>query len=174
VPAPKQPSAASSPRPARIYPPAAARTMSSATSSAVPSPTGQPVHHAPHQNAVAAFIIGLAIVTLASVLNAAGLNLTKLDHVRVLYVRAGGRAPTLCRSGRARYPRRRGARTGCARCGCSACSYTCRCSHLNQVVKTSDKTPCSSLSQLIGSTLALEYLRAGGRPPLQPPMYAPR
>jgi hypothetical protein len=46
------------------------------------------VHHAPHQNAVAAFIIGLAIVTLASVLNAAGLNLTKLDHVRVL--RVGG------------------------------------------------------------------------------------
>jgi hypothetical protein len=45
---------------------------------------GQSVHHAPHQNAVAAFIIGLAIVTLASVLNAAGLNLTKLDHVRVL------------------------------------------------------------------------------------------
>jgi hypothetical protein len=40
------------------------------------------VHHAPHQNAVAAFIIGLAIVTLASVLNAAGLNLVKLDHVR--------------------------------------------------------------------------------------------
>ncbi|KAI0035873.1 hypothetical protein K488DRAFT_37109, partial [Vararia minispora EC-137] len=38
-----------------------------------------PVHHA---NPVVAFIIGLAIVTLASVLNAAGLNLTKLDHVR--------------------------------------------------------------------------------------------
>jgi hypothetical protein len=64
--------------------------MSSATSSAVPSPTGQPAHHAPHQNAVAAFIIGLAIVTLASVLNAAGLNLTKLDHVRVLCVRERG------------------------------------------------------------------------------------
>jgi hypothetical protein len=33
-------------------------------------------------NPVVAFIIGLAIILLASVLNAAGLNLTKLDHVR--------------------------------------------------------------------------------------------
>lgn len=40
-----------------------------------------PAHHA---SPVVAFIIGLAIVTLASVLNAAGLNLTKLDHVRAL------------------------------------------------------------------------------------------
>lgn len=38
-----------------------------------------PAHHA---NPVAAFIIGLVIVILASILNAAGLNLTKLDHVR--------------------------------------------------------------------------------------------
>ena len=30
---------------------------------------------------VVAFIIGFAIVLLASILNAAGLNLTKLDHV---------------------------------------------------------------------------------------------
>jgi len=29
---------------------------------------------------VVAFIIGLAIILLASILNAAGLNLTKLDH----------------------------------------------------------------------------------------------
>lgn len=33
---------------------------------------------------VVAFIIGLAIILLASILNAAGLNLTKLDHVSVL------------------------------------------------------------------------------------------
>lgn len=33
-------------------------------------------------NPIVAFIIGLAIILLASVLNAAGLNLTKLDHVR--------------------------------------------------------------------------------------------
>lgn len=30
---------------------------------------------------VVAFIIGLTIILLASILNAAGLNLTKLDHV---------------------------------------------------------------------------------------------
>jgi hypothetical protein len=36
-----------------------------------------------HGKPVIAFIIGLSIVTLASVLNAAGLNLTKLDHVLV-------------------------------------------------------------------------------------------
>ena len=33
-------------------------------------------------NPVASFIIGLGIVLLASILNAGGLNLTKLDHVR--------------------------------------------------------------------------------------------
>ncbi|KAI0093398.1 hypothetical protein BDY19DRAFT_923533 [Irpex rosettiformis] len=38
-----------------------------------------PAHHA---NPIVAFIIGLGIVTLASLMNAAGLNLTKLDHVR--------------------------------------------------------------------------------------------
>jgi len=36
---------------------------------------------ASHANPVVAFIIGLAIILLASILNAAGLNLTKLDHV---------------------------------------------------------------------------------------------
>ena len=42
---------------------------------------GDPVPaHQP--NPVVAFIIGLAIILLASLLNAAGLNLTKLDHVR--------------------------------------------------------------------------------------------
>ena len=41
-----------------------------------------PAHHA---NSVVAFIIGLAIILLASILNAAGLNLTKLDHVSVVH-----------------------------------------------------------------------------------------
>jgi len=36
-----------------------------------------------HARPVIAFIIGLSIIILASVLNAAGLNLTKLDHVLV-------------------------------------------------------------------------------------------
>lgn len=34
-----------------------------------------------HASPVVAFIIGLAIILLSSILNAAGLNLTKLDHV---------------------------------------------------------------------------------------------
>jgi len=41
-------------------------------------------------NPVVAFIIGLAIILLASILNAAGLNLTKLDHVcRLLGLKKG-------------------------------------------------------------------------------------
>ncbi|KAK7675965.1 hypothetical protein QCA50_021078 [Cerrena zonata] len=57
----------------------------SASTSVLPSITSSPsldpvpAHHA---SPVVAFIIGLAIVILASILNAAGLNLTKLDHVR--------------------------------------------------------------------------------------------
>lgn len=43
----------------------------------VPVQTGPVRHGSP----VVAFIIGLSIIILASVLNAAGLNLTKLDHV---------------------------------------------------------------------------------------------
>lgn len=42
-----------------------------------------PAHHA---SPVVAFIIGLAIILMASVLNAAGLNLTKLDHVSAWHV----------------------------------------------------------------------------------------
>ena len=65
-----------------------ALSATSSLSSAVPSATpllpiedAVPAHHA---SPVVAFIIGLAIVLLASILNAAGLNLTKLDHVRGL------------------------------------------------------------------------------------------
>ena len=46
----------------------------------VPIPIPVPVRHG---RPVVAFIIGLSIIILASVLNAAGLNLTKLDHVLV-------------------------------------------------------------------------------------------
>ena len=45
----------------------------------VPPPKGVHRHHG---SPVVAFVIGLAIILLASILNAAGLNLTKLDHVR--------------------------------------------------------------------------------------------
>lgn len=57
----------------------ATTTMASLLPSATPDVDAVPAHRA---NPVVAFIIGVAIVTLASVLNAAGLNLTKLDHVR--------------------------------------------------------------------------------------------
>jgi hypothetical protein len=61
-------------------------TLASVTTTLLADATNTPLPdvHDPaprHLNAVLAFIIGLAIVTLASVLNAAGLNLTKLDHV---------------------------------------------------------------------------------------------
>ena len=46
-----------------------------------------------HGSPVVAFIIGLAIVLLASVLNAAGLNLTKLDHVRCFQTLAPATVP---------------------------------------------------------------------------------
>ena len=57
----------------------AATTTALATASTdIPVDDPVPAHHA---SPVVAFIIGLAIVTLSSILNAAGLNLTKLDHV---------------------------------------------------------------------------------------------
>jgi len=39
-----------------------------------------------HDSPVVAFIIGLSIILLASILNAGGLNLTKLDHVHILLI----------------------------------------------------------------------------------------
>lgn len=83
-----------------------------------------PAHHA---NPAVAFIIGLAIILLASVLNAAGLNLTKLDHV--------SSSPHSCwllavsewrfRCGRVRYRSRHDDETGYDRYGCSECYCTC-------------------------------------------------
>lgn len=52
------------------------------TSSDVPNTIDDPVP-AHHASPVVAFIIGLSIIILASILNAGGLNLTKLDHVSV-------------------------------------------------------------------------------------------
>jgi len=52
----------------------------SVTPTPTPSPAGADgAGH--HTNTVVAFITGFAIIMMASVLNAAGLNLTKLDHV---------------------------------------------------------------------------------------------
>ncbi|THG94282.1 hypothetical protein EW145_g8171, partial [Phellinidium pouzarii] len=77
-----------------------------------------------HASPVVAFIIGLAIILLASLLNAGGLNLTKLDHVRTSAIPRANRRKDWLRPlwllGMLLY----------------------------------------ILSQLIGSTLALQYLRA--------------
>ncbi|KZT43473.1 hypothetical protein SISSUDRAFT_1057486 [Sistotremastrum suecicum HHB10207 ss-3] len=53
------------------------------TSDVIPSPTNDPSEPTPHVlNPVVSFIIGFAIILAASLLNASGLNLTKLDHIR--------------------------------------------------------------------------------------------
>ncbi|KAI0081307.1 hypothetical protein K474DRAFT_1656812 [Panus rudis PR-1116 ss-1] len=89
----------------------------------IPYPNGDPVP-AHHASPVVAFIIGLAIVILASILNAAGLNLTKLDHVRTSAIPKASRRRDWLRP----------------------------LWLLGMVLYI--------LSQLIGSTLALEYMRA--------------
>ncbi|KAJ7647271.1 hypothetical protein FB45DRAFT_892927 [Roridomyces roridus] len=75
-------------------------------------------------NPVVSFIIGLAIILGASILNAAGLNITKLDHVRVSSIPKASRKADWMRP----------------------------LWLLGMVLYI--------LSQLIGSTLALEYMRA--------------
>ncbi|KAJ3534809.1 hypothetical protein NM688_g7076 [Phlebia brevispora] len=77
-----------------------------------------------HVNAVVGFMIGLGIVTLASIMNAAGLNLTKLDHVRTSAIPKASRRKDWLRP----------------------------LWLLGMILYI--------LSQLIGSTLALEYMRA--------------
>jgi hypothetical protein len=62
----------------------------SSTSFLIPTATTNPTLNddpAPvrHASPVVAFIIGLSIMFMASILNAAGLNLTKLDHVRACH-----------------------------------------------------------------------------------------
>ncbi|KAF8345899.1 hypothetical protein F5887DRAFT_963989 [Amanita rubescens] len=86
-----------------------------------PQHSGPTMHHA---NPVIAFIIGLSIILLASILNAAGLNLTKLDHVRTSKIPKASRRKDWMRP----------------------------LWLLGMILYI--------LSQLIGSTLALEYMRA--------------
>ncbi|KAJ3840113.1 hypothetical protein F5878DRAFT_580615 [Lentinula raphanica] len=96
-------------------------TNSLPPSSTQPLPDPIPAHHA---SPVVAFIIGLAIILLASILNAAGLNLTKLDHVRTSAIPKASRRRDWLRP----------------------------LWLLGMILYI--------LSQLIGSTLALEYMRA--------------
>ncbi|EAU91775.2 hypothetical protein CC1G_04543 [Coprinopsis cinerea okayama7 len=92
-----------------------------ASASASPIPVRTPGHG---HNPVVAFMIGLSIILLASIMNAAGLNLTKYDHVRMSALPKSERRKDWMRPiwllGMLLY----------------------------------------ILSQLIGSTLALEYMRA--------------
>lgn len=97
--------------------------------SSTPAPTTLADHRADdvpahHASPVVAFIIGLGIVTLASIMNAAGLNLTKLDHVRTSAIPKAARRKDWLRP----------------------------LWLLGMILYV--------LSQLIGSTLALEYMRA--------------
>lgn len=114
--------------------------MENTTTTPVVDNSNDPAYHA---SSVVAFIIGLAIILLASVLNAAGLNLTKLDHVRTNAVPKASRRRDLLRPlwllGMLLYM-------------CVACVSL----HRNPT-----DAPPHRLSQLIGSTLALEYMRAG-------------
>ncbi|KAH0827513.1 hypothetical protein J3R83DRAFT_4226 [Lanmaoa asiatica] len=97
----------------------------SPTSTSLAQSTTTDSASAHHASPVVAFIIGFAIILLASVLNAAGLNLTKLDHVRTNAIPKSARRRDWLRPlwllGMTLY----------------------------------------ILSQLIGSTLALDYMRAG-------------
>ncbi|KIK67366.1 hypothetical protein GYMLUDRAFT_37471 [Collybiopsis luxurians FD-317 M1] len=104
--------------------------MDEATSTlpaSLPSSSNQPLpepSHAHHASPVVAFIIGLSIILLASILNAAGLNLTKLDHVRTSAIPKASRRRDWLRP----------------------------LWLLGMILYI--------LSQLIGSTLALDYMRA--------------
>ncbi|KAH9944703.1 hypothetical protein B0H21DRAFT_709546 [Amylocystis lapponica] len=104
-------------------------TASSSTSASISLPSSAPPDYATddpphHASPVVAFIIGLAIIILASILNAAGLNLTKLDHVRTSAIPKAARRRDWLRP----------------------------LWLLGMILYI--------LSQLIGSTLALEYMRA--------------
>ncbi|EJD03300.1 uncharacterized protein FOMMEDRAFT_84763 [Fomitiporia mediterranea MF3/22] len=81
-------------------------------------------HGAPSGSPAVAFVIGVSIVLLASILNAGGLNLTKLDHVRTSAIPKASRRKDWLRP----------------------------LWLLGMILYI--------LSQLIGSTLALRYLRA--------------
>jgi hypothetical protein len=79
-------------------------------------------------NPALTFIIGLCIVLLASILNAAGLNLTKLDHVCTCPISVEpepSNSQVNSRYEQARYQRHLGERIGYAHYGWSACCCIC-------------------------------------------------
>lgn len=96
-----------------------------ATSTTTPIVDDVPAHHA---NPIVAFIIGLSIVLLASILNAGGLNLTKLDHVRTFYSCTEGNSienACNCRFERVLFQRPRAGRIGYDHYGYWGCYCIC-------------------------------------------------
>lgn len=107
--------------------PSTSATSAAASATSVPAAQGSSTSSydaSQRANPVVAFIIGFAIIMIASVLNAAGLNLTKLDHVRTSSIPKAARRKDWLRP----------------------------LWLLGMVLYV--------LSQLIGSTLALDYMRA--------------
>ena len=109
------------------------------TSTFVPSDTGgvspRPMHP------VVAFVIGLSIILGASLMNAGGLNLTKLDHSRQATLPKASRRRDFLRP-------------------LWILGMLLYMSVLLAVSVWVRLTSCHSLSQLVGSTLALEFMRA--------------
>ncbi|KAG9004991.1 hypothetical protein FRB90_010628 [Tulasnella sp. 427] len=101
-------------------------TTSAASNVTLPSSTPSSIESSPQagQSPAVEFLIGLSIILLSSILNAGGLNLTKLDHLR---------ASSLPKSARKK-------------------DFLRPLWVLGMILYI--------LSQLIGSTLALEYMRA--------------
>ena len=115
-----------------------------------------------HGSPVVAFIIGLAIILLASILNAAGLNLTKLDHVRRFSTISPFLVGSLIlKSGANQYDTQGATEEGLVATVMVARDDTL---HVRQrgCVSVHSVEHLRRLSQLIGSTLALDYRRAGG------------
>lgn len=112
-----------------------------------------------HGNPVVAFIIGLAIILLASILNAAGLNLTKLDHVRARLALA---LHAVGFTGYVGSHKRHSEGPETERLVTTVMATWNGIIHVSNAPLLSRHVPNSySLSQVIGSTLALEYMRAG-------------
>lgn len=106
----------------------------SSTSIAPPISTSTSSPASPrHANPIIAFIIGLSIILLASVLNAAGLNLTKLDHVcsTRLYLMLLSLL-TIFRLELAQYQNLPGEKIGCALSGFSECFCICAFSYFTR------------------------------------------
>jgi hypothetical protein len=94
-------------------------TLTSSIAQATEEPSTGELTSAHHASPLVAFIIGLAIILLASILNAAGLNITKLDHVSSYDVSRlnSNLIYLICRYGLAPFQSQPAGETGYDRCG---------------------------------------------------------